>query len=357
MVGFAFDGDDLSSTSTDRTRSRALDYGLWLILGITALFGIYKGFNPGTQVWGVYNWYLDYSHGFVKRGVMGAIFGALFDRSDPHFQQYVVNLHSLLLVGIAAYSLRMLHKAFGNLGLPTEAWVACFLLAACPSFGTLAYNTGYLDTPMLAAFLVASALLAERRFRLAAAVSVLGVLIHECFLFLWLPMLGALLIVGSSREDLAIGRIEKRLLSFAFLPAIAAVLFHSDAATAELLKSAPMSEDVRRAVIDFNLGASVNEALAAVLPKYAAVPGNVLLSAAYFLAPTIAIMLIVWRPLRAYLRAGDRTLVLGLLAFGSLSVLLIAWDLSRFLTMSPIALAVGLYVVSAWLKGGKDACI
>lgn len=166
--------DHFRAMFTDERRFWRL---LTLVLGG---FAILKGFRP-PNYWALSLSQIDYSHGFVKRGLYGTIL-------PIHQHQLLTLVYLLILAAFFAALARLtvlarLQARFGSLAL-----AALFFSSYAVSFLTQLIGAADLLTGLLCVLLL---LIRSPHFRFAAAL--VGVpaalLIHENFLFLFLPTL------------------------------------------------------------------------------------------------------------------------------------------------------------------------
>jgi hypothetical protein len=153
--------------------------------GCCWLFGIFavlKGLRlPGA--WALTQSQLDYSHGFLKRGLPGTVlhlFG--LHHRLPLTVVFFVELVAFLAVLAVLVRRSALERRFGSL-------VLAAIFAGSYAVTYLTHLVGYTDilnaTLAMLLLLVRSA---QRRFLLALAVIPVAMLIHESFLFLFLPV-------------------------------------------------------------------------------------------------------------------------------------------------------------------------
>src|ERR1043165_1257287 len=130
---------------------RAANSFLVLIIALICLF---KGFQSEVGVWGEPYWLINYSHGLVRRGLMGEIFSLFYEPSNiPRIRSAILALHwtaCLLLVvsiwdwarSLASNNMRGLFAVFGaSQFLPTMGYLPGFLdpyIFLCLIAGTVA---------------------------------------------------------------------------------------------------------------------------------------------------------------------------------------------------------------------------
>ncbi len=196
-----------------------------VVLGI---FAALKGLRePGT--WCFTQSLVDYSHGFVKRGLLGAIYGAFgIVHQRTLSMTYFVELGLLLLL-LAVFTRRSgLVERVGTGAVPA-------LFAGSYAVTYLFHIVGYSDIPDAA---IAVGLLLVRaarlRFLLALPLLVAGLLIHEGFLLLFTPVL----LLSFFLEGLEWPQGRRRVWSFGLILAVVA-----GAVTSLTSLRAPMSPE------------------------------------------------------------------------------------------------------------------
>ena len=332
---------------------RAIPRRALLLWGVTALcagllwINFDKGAWWGIQGWGRPYWWLDYSHGFVRRGLMGQLFQMRFGRLDEAaMAARVAVIHRLLCLGLAGMSLFLLVRA-----LQAQRSAARFAVVGAVGvwlvvgdvWPTLAYNQGYLDVVVLDVA-VGAALLMRRGWTAPAAVlAFIGPFIHEYFLFLTPFVLASHKSFGAPPlDDDVTGGVQ----SFDALPdrfavpagvlivgaaALVATLIAALApnmkASATEIASMPLSPEDREILVRTTMGQTFSQSLNGSAGLLFGNFGFVLKNFAFFLAPAAVAVaaLAFWR--RPPIALGRWVRVAAALA--PLAALLVAWDLSR----------------------------
>lgn len=181
--------------------STALTADKWLLLSlVVGAMAVAKGVRLPND-WSATQMQVDYSLGFVKRGLAGEIAGLL---QIPIYRYHVFAVVSFAVLALALGLLVVLVRR--SLADPEfKLYLPVFASSMAVSF--MVHCVGYLDILLLAA-LLAALLTTSPRFALpvAAVASVTGVLIHEMFLLSFLPVLllriglDALLVEGAERR-------------------------------------------------------------------------------------------------------------------------------------------------------------
>lgn len=150
---------------------------------LLCVFAVLKGLRaPGD--WALTQAQLDYSHGFIKRGLQGALLTVLhIHRYHPLSTYFFLQLAVLFFVLTALGKQANVEARFGTL-----APVAIFASSYAVTF--LTHVVGYTDIP-LATILGVLLLVrnARRRFWLSLVLVPVALLIHESFLLMFLPVL------------------------------------------------------------------------------------------------------------------------------------------------------------------------
>lgn len=273
-------------------------------------------------------WTLSYRHGFIRRGLAGTVMLAMTPGlRDDDRRSLAMQLHVVAWVAICAI---VVHEATALVSrsdattrrLVHLATAAIMLSQFIPTMGAVA---GYLDVYIMVIALVAARLARERRWLEASMMGAIGPLIHDGFAFLWLPIVAcALFDLRSSRWRVReVGR-PLLWLVLPFLSEIAVLALHSPSAlTRCFLELPPGAPDIR--VFEMPLGWMLDRmrhTYAGNFPTFA-------LAVAYYGAPAAVALACVIRLLpRSSRLSGIATIGVALLPC---TILLVAWDLSRFL--------------------------
>lgn len=167
-------------------------FWLWTTLGLAALaFG--KGIREPNN-WSYTQAQLDYSTGFVRRGLFGAALRHPLELNRYGHFAVVSTVLLLLLLGalaLLAYKSKLAERT------PPGELLAVY--ASSYSVTYLAHLNGYLDIP-LALLCVLPLFVRSTGRRLAAALvaATVGMLIHEQFFFAFLPLLVVSVLFGAA---------------------------------------------------------------------------------------------------------------------------------------------------------------
>jgi hypothetical protein len=317
----------------------------WLVT-LAPLIGIWtaiKAINLDVIVWGEYPWVIDYSQGFIKRGFAGHIFrNVCHALGITPSLQIVPFIHIVLLLAFVVFATWLAAAALRGSPGPGDRWavaVASVVLLASPVLMTQAMLTGYLDLALCVVLLLAACLFAADRPMAACAVACVGPLVHEGFVFLWLPV--ALVTVIPMGAGLG---VQPKAIA-AYVPPLlvgAGVLIAHDArALQTVLSQAPLPESRIDTLIAVQFGQTPLSAFESMITRYRVWHGNVAKAVLFFLPPVLVFALAAaWLPERAprIRRALALRTALGFLA--GASALGFAWDLSRLLQWGVLSSAV-----------------
>ena len=171
-----------SSTVPSRLGWLADERRFWTITTvILGLFAVCKGLRqPST--WALTQAQIDYSHGLIKRGLLGSVYGAFgIHHVVPLGVASFLEL-AVFFVALALFAVRSgLGRRFGS-----PAVLAVFASSYAVTYLThLVGYTDLLDGTLAVCLLLVSS--ATRRFWLGLVVVPVAMLVHENFLLLFLP--------------------------------------------------------------------------------------------------------------------------------------------------------------------------
>jgi hypothetical protein len=175
---------------------KASDTRFWFV--VSALVGalaLLKGIRLPNR-WAATQAQLDYSQGFVKRGLFGAaVAGPL---GLGHYARFAVVSYALLAVlCVLVIALAMKSGLVQRLGGAEMLAVFC----GCYGVSTIANTVGYLDIPLaILAVCVLFVKNAWARFAVGLPLVVIALLIHELFLFVFLPVVLLSFVVQGASE-------------------------------------------------------------------------------------------------------------------------------------------------------------
>jgi hypothetical protein len=186
--------EPVSPPAADAYGTRFWRYTIPLVAAIAFL----KGFRK-PNVWSYTQAQFDYSTGFMRRG----FFGWLLRPAGIHLYSHFAVFSTFLLLLLFFQLVRLAFKSEILRLAPPGELVAVY--ASSFSVSYLAHLNGYLDIP-LAILCVIPLFFRSVSIRLAAAVacSCIGILIHEQFLFAFLPVLIVAVLFGAPAASPAV---------------------------------------------------------------------------------------------------------------------------------------------------------
>ena len=315
---------------------------LLIALLILVVISFLKGSNSGIQEWGQPYWLIDYGHGFVKRGLVGQLFGWVTSGNslDKKWNSVMhVHLASciLLLTGLSLWACRI------SIDLTTIVVLSVFVSSQFSP--TLAYITGYLDVYLYILLGVSMFSVAHGWFLPAVVLGFIAPFIHESYVFPWmtLPTLLIRARLGCTRETMS----KSALVVMSPLAAsIAVSVIHSPSAIRDVVAKLPLSEVVKDGLMRYQFGQTIQSSLSIMASKMLVSGGNLLICLIFFGLPTVLILL-------TYINGRELTTrekaLIWLASCAPITILGLAWDLSRFIVMTNIcALFSVFFVETAW---------
>ena len=323
---------------------------VWLVLltcaSLAGVVGVLKGLSPKVRDGAEFYWLLTYAHGFIRRALIGTLVHPFFARSS--FDQLAPSIafaHALVclaIVGICGGFFLIAVKREPSTDARVTLTLALLVLMCSEWPATLAHDVGYVDIYLVLLVLAGLALVLRGWYAAAAIVTAAGPLIHEAFVFLWAP--AAIVLVWSS---IATTRGVGGKLAAAFASGattLAVVFLQSGAAAARAIDALPVSAGLKDGLQAYEIGQTLQSSFHEMVTRQ--FPGNagrVEVAAAFFLLPSAAI---VWAAAFCYWpRWRRRWTTLAVVVAATMSplmILLLAWDLSRFLVWSNLAAAIAL---------------
>jgi hypothetical protein len=161
------------------------------MIAIGILVGL-RGFHRTALVWGRPFWEVTYSSGFIRRGLVGTVFQGLFGGLTFGTQtDLVIEITMVvalaLLVGLATWLALLVANA------PTRANALRLTLISLPIVGSalfsmLVFTTGYLDGILLLFAAACAVLMARGHLWPAVVLGCLAPVVHELFIYMWIPL-------------------------------------------------------------------------------------------------------------------------------------------------------------------------
>jgi hypothetical protein len=166
------------------------------------------------------HWLLDYRFGFIKRGFAGSLLSLASSAGLPGPSERVIAALAFLGLGLLLLVLLWAAaRAVWSDADPGVTFAAAAVFASSPFIVMAAHFMGYLDHLLVVAAFAAAWLARDGRLWTAAAIAAVGVLLHESFVLVGLP----LVLLGASLRPAGVGRFRAAgLVPFA-LPVCAAL--------------------------------------------------------------------------------------------------------------------------------------
>jgi hypothetical protein len=325
--------------TSDARRVRLLATWLLRLSFVGFAFNVVKGFPTRLQGLMWPNWEFTYRHGPVRRGLGGTLFQAFASGLDRGTQQNVVLvLHAFACATffccLSLWIIRSAKRHSPRTRLLATTGLAMVLLA--PFTSTTVLLACYFDIYILL-FALGGAYLGSRGKYLASGmITIPAPLIHDGFVFLWLPVM---LLVAKSvwRAPL---RQRLSALSAMGLPLVAFVMImslHTDERAFRVIDELPPD-------LWYSKGAffSSREAVRRMLDNFRQAPAQLPLAFPVFVLPSLLVGACGYAI--GFRRGWRNAFVCVAVTLAPCSVLLVAWDLSRFLVWSTL----GGFLVLAW---------
>lgn len=330
-------------------------YVLWIIPIGMLWYSISKGMIDVVQEWGKVNFYATYENGFMRRGLLGTVFDTLFgDKTEAEYLSLAVKQHTLVVWLLAALVIAGLIFAASRARRPLAVLVGGCVLASGQVWAHLSYVVGYLDPHVLLVVALATGAVALGRPTVGAAIAGVGPLFHEQFLFYWAPvaaaqaiLIGGVSVKGESRAH-QFPELKFILLLVPMMVTTALVmLLHSDDSARSAVFATPVAQDLRDGLMRQHFGQTTASAFGAMLGIWGRNLDSGLLAVAMYSGPAVLLSVLT---VAAFPQIGNRRAMIAALvvgSFGCLSILLLAWDLSRFASMTTVMWAAVTVLIAA----------
>jgi hypothetical protein len=336
---------------------RTLWFGLFFFCVL--IFSYLKGINPSVQIWGEFYWYVDYSYGFIRRGLIGELMIPirwLTGQLGGDYSTAIIVTYQMITLGLLAALAAWAAAIAGRLGerrtIPFGLGAALFF--ASPVVPIVAFNTGYVDSIMMVGTACAALCLVKRFHLMAAAIGVAMTLCNEAALFLWLPLM--VLIAATWRLRDPGERITAALAALAPTIGLAAiVVFERHGAAAAIIESLPFAPGVERKLIENQYGQAALPHFLRQVRRIAEFRTRFGLSMLYTQAPTLLITLLVINLVNqstreaaqlVRLRPTQRVAFCFAFAFAPFLLLLFSWDLTRMMSWTNFSAGLLLLLAS-----------
>lgn len=237
----------------------------------------------------------------------------------------------VLVFGLWAWLRILLNR--GNDGL----LLATFAIFATSQFlPTQAFDLGMLSVYDYILVLAATVAILCNLYLLAGVIGFIGPFVHEGFIFVWLALAVLVLWEGQTAKRIAV------LVTPLIATAIVYFIPTEQAGIAQMAASS-LPQQIKKGVITFQFGQTLSSSLQILFWNYRYYFANFMLAAAFFDFPVVIIVL-AYGVARKNLHDA---LALIVAAFIPATILLVGWDLSRFLVATTFsALLAVLYMHS-----------
>jgi hypothetical protein len=334
--------------ATGPTRVENAALAAAMLAGVCNVFkGLKASLEPGAEFY----WRFTYAHGFIKRGLIGTLVHPLiallsFERSKP----VIVGAHvavCLLIIVMLQVLFRTAMTRQSRTDIRLTLILAFFCLMCSPLMPVLAHDTGHVDAYLIALAIGGFSLILREKYGAAMLITIVGPLIHEAFIFLWAPV--AIMLLWSS-VTAKTRRAGKLILVILPIVCVAAVtFFHNRDALLLAMDAWPVDDFIKSGHLRYTFDATLQSRVEHMrLYEYQGHGANIAISLLYSLVPSV---LLLWTALFSFHRQwNDRwttTVVATIATLAPVSIILVAWDLSRFLSWTVLASAIVLIGVSS----------
>jgi hypothetical protein len=305
-----------------------------LLLLCLAAFAVARGFSSNLRTYASIQYAFNYHDGLIRRGLVSEVLSWIVDQGNPgEVAKLAVRTSiaaQILLLGCLTVWSALLERR-------RRDYVVLSLLAvflAGQFVPMVAADVGYLDVYNFLLLVVAAAGFARHRGAIAIFAGLVGPFVHEGFVFPWMAL--SIVVLW---EKISLSRI---LILLTPLLSTSIVFFGQSAGTvAAQLAAASLPADEKELAQAVLFGQSLKWNLDIMLWKFGHNAQNAFIAFIFFTLPALVIVAAY-----ASLRPHKRDIVaLALATFMPLTVLLVGWDLSRFLvTSSLFALVATLYM-------------
>lgn len=284
---------------------------------------------------------VTYGDGLMRRGLIGQLVSPFVDPNDTAGARAVVTalylaLQAVLYVGLFAW-VWILER--GRRDYLMLALFAVFLTAQFVP--TLAHDVGFLDIYDCLLLLLAAIALARGRLSVVAAVGLVGPFIHESFIVLW-----STIAIMALWERVSVSRIAV-LCAPVVSGVILSLAASNTAAASQLAASAIRPDDISEALL-WHFGQTAFANLETMIWKIRYNTVNVLLASLLCLPPALAILAVYGWARRSWRDVG----FIAAATVAPLCILLVAWDLTRFLAWANFSVLLAILYCEAVRPAG-----
>ncbi len=318
-------GNSLSMSGIAHDRHRPGRDVVLLILAALAAASFLRGLTREIQSTAAPYWFINYRDGFVRRALLGHLFGLFVDQRDPaRVLPAAMGVHltacAILVLGLLCW-LRVAPRQGGALGCAAFA-----LFAGSQFLPTLAYDAGFLDVYDYLLVLAAAAAVINGRAWLAGGIGFAGPFLHEGFVFVWLTLV--VMEIWRARGP--------RKAAFLITPFVALVLVYflpsAEAGVAQMSR-APLPPEMKDLFIAYQFNQTLSESLRIMAWKFTYNFPSFLMAAVFFGFPAAVSVIAA----ALTFKSKRDSLAVALATLAPASILIVGWDLSRFLVATAFA--------------------
>lgn len=333
MAGSAAHSLGLTEGGGKAAVARAL--AVALLLGLAAI-AYFRAAEHEVKLYATIFYLVSYSDGLIRRGLAGEIVSWFIDQRDIAAVRHAVTIAYTVLVVVFlaclfAWTIVLARRRRDYLLL---GLLAVFLTSQFVP--VVAHDAGFLDLYDYLLVLIAAVGFVRDRWIVVAFAGLVGPFVHEAFIFCWMPL--AMVVAW---ERTSAGRIAL-LLS----PLVSTALIYfgvSPEVTEARVMATAMSEGDKAQFVRWHFGQTFLSNLEMMIWKIRHNAINTTVGIVFSTLPAM-VMVAVYGAIR---RRWIDTAVLAGASFVSLSILLVAWDLSRLsVPASFFALLTILYMES-----------
>jgi len=318
-----------------------------VMIAIGVLVGL-RGFHRTALVWGRPFWEVTYSSGFIRRGLVGTIFQGLFGGLGFGTQtdlviEITMIVALVLLVGLATWlGVLVAHAPSRENAL--RLTLISLPIAGSALFSMLVFTTGYLDGILLLFAAAGAVLLARGHLWPAVALGCIAPVVHELFIYLWIPIAVLGYAVLAHRHPRHSVRVLIPALCAPIVAALAVVTIPSRTTTAhELATHVVGTASYKATLLHWEFGQTFTAALHRMdhLQSQFWWPTEPA-AFVYFCWPAIlaVALYMTWR-WQLLDRVAKAALVLAILS--PWAALILAWDLSRLVLLANALVLIVIY--------------
>lgn len=183
-------------------------------------FSVFKTIRTPNK-WAVAHWLMDYRFGFIKRGLIGEIFGFFFEKNE--FNILIVSSVILILL-YAVLLIIAVKNTWENYSIEKVLFYVIFFLSQYTILS--AHLIGYFDHLIFLMTLLSVYLILHKKILLASLITVFCIIAHEVSFVLMIPISFFALLVNEVRDNKLTfsSHLLKKAGAYLLLPIVATVL-------------------------------------------------------------------------------------------------------------------------------------